>query len=188
MPLCSCFSWLNAVETVKTRSFVDTSRFAFSAPHGSVLEKAWNSTRASDYLDRFYAEDQPLDIVFISVPAWATATNIPCRTVRLQRTVDGARTLFQNDVPIGSWELSDRGWIEFIYPPTEERPQERRRFYENAPGTEMWIRRAENWKEEAGWATFLAPLVQQFEGDLRPNRPHVNLPPPQLNIPPLQHD
>ena len=158
----------------------------------SVLEEAWISTRHSDYLDMFYAEDQPLDIVFISVPAWTTATNIPCRTVRLQRTVDGARTLFQNDVPIGSWKPSDRGWIEFIHSPTERRAQERRRFYENAPGTEMWIRRAENCEEEAAWATFLAPLAQQFPGDLRMNQAHVNRVVNRtvlhLNTPPLQHD
>ena len=171
MPFCSCFSWLNSL---KTKSFVDTSRFAFSAPHGSVLEEAWNSTRLSDYLDRFYAEDQPLDIVFISVPAWTTATNIPCRTVRLQRTVDGTWTLFQNDAPIGSWELSDLGWIKFIYPPTEERSHQRTRFYENAPASEMWIRRAENCEAEGIWATFLAPLVQQFPGDMRPNQAHMN--------------
>ena len=38
----------------------------------------------------------------------------------------------------------------------------------------MWIRRAENMEAEGHWATYLAPLVIQFPGDVRPLEPPEN--------------
>ena len=151
------------------KNYQDSSRFAFTAHHGSVLELAWNSEAHKQYLDQFYQENAPMDLVFVSVPNWTTATNIPSRSVRLQRTLDGVRTMFQNDLVVGTWEPAKRGWIKLIYTTTG-----RTRFYENAPGSQMWIRRAENMEAEGNWATYLAPLVIQFPGDLRPIQPHEN--------------
>ena len=150
-------------------NYQDTSRFAFTVHHGSVLEQAWYSEAHTQYLDQFYQENAPMDLVFISVPNWTTATNIPSRWVRLQRSVHGGRIMYQNDLVVGTWEPGNRGWIKLIYTATG-----RTRWYENAPGSQMWIRRAENMEAEGNWATYLAPLVLQFPGDVRPLEPPEN--------------
>ena len=74
-------------ENYQAGYYQDTSRFSFTVHHGSVLEQAWYSEAHTQYLDQFYQENAPMDLVFFSVPNWTTGTWIPSRSMRLQRTV-----------------------------------------------------------------------------------------------------
>ena len=141
----------------------------FTTIPGSILDRAWQSREHSLYLDQFFKDDENLDIILISIPNWTTACNIPCRTVRLQRLADPGvpggwkRLLFSNDLLVGKWWPCERPWLKFYYNTTNKT-----RVYENAPGSTLWVRRAESWAEEGNWATYLAPLVVQFPGVMQP--------------------
>ena len=60
----------------------------FSVHKDTVLEDAWNSQQHKDYIDMFRQDTTRLDLVMVSVPFWATDTNIPTRACRLERKVN----------------------------------------------------------------------------------------------------
>ena len=89
----------------------------FSVHQGTVLEDAWRSRAHQDYIRMFREDDHALDMVMVSVPFWATDTNIPTRACRLVRTIgrlDGTnegmdatvtRTFFLEDVEVLLYKL-----------------------------------------------------------------------------------
>ena len=89
----------------------------FSVHKDTVLEDAWNSQQHKDYIDMFRQDTTRLDLVMVSVPFWATDTNIPTRACRLVRTIgrlDGTnegmdatvtRAFFLEDVEVLLYKL-----------------------------------------------------------------------------------
>ena len=64
------------------------SSLRFSVHKDTVLEDAWKSKEHKDYIDMFRQDTTRLDLVMVSVPFWATDTNIPTRACRLVRKVN----------------------------------------------------------------------------------------------------
>ena len=129
------------------------STWRFSTNAGSPLEHARNSSAQQIYLAKFSLDDT--DMSFSSVPVWTVHTNIPHRCVRLVRQGGGQGQFFIENDLVGTWTVVGQGMLALHY---EEK--NRTRYYENAPGTPMWIRRSDD--EDISWSTFLVPI---FRGD-----------------------
>ena len=147
----------------------DPEDCSFSVNPGGALEQAWASVEHRNFLRRFEDDAGPLDIVFLSLLAWTTASNIPSRSVRLVRTLEGEQLLYQEDTLTGTWAMESRKVLLLTTPHTGKT-----RRYENLPGTQAWVRRAES-LDECAWMTVLVPLVMQFEGVLLPLDPPLQV-------------